>query len=564
MLDEIHLHDVALIHDAELIPSQGLTVVTGESGSGKTALLNGIKLLIGERGEADMVREGADKLTVEGRFFYRSPAENDGKRTPADEAAEAPDGLLVSRTVSAEGRSRVRIAGSLGSVRELAQGPGRHIDLCGQHEHQRLLKTHEQAAMLDAWIGAEAAASRASYQQAFAAVQAAHDELAHLRELGAAETSRIEEAQFVLRSIDAVGPESGEYEALLAKAQRAEHAEAIAQALNGAHDALSEEGGVLEQVAQAAEGLEHIGTFDERYANAAQALREAEFVLEDVARDLSSLRSDDDAFDLQALESLQERIASFQSLCRSWGPTMDEVFAAREKAAAIVHAVAFLDEELAGARKRLAAAEAMLDKAAQQFLAVRSGAAPQFAAAVGAVLAELDMAGVEFVCRVVPLERAQWSAAGASQVEFLFRPAPGMGERPLSRIASGGELSRVILAVKVVLGEADGVDTLVFDEVDAGVGGKAARAVAAVLTRLAHTHQVICVTHLAQIAVAGAVHYCVQKETDSPTGAPETTVIPLEGEARIREVARMLSGQVDEASCAHARELLEQAQSSAR
>ncbi|MGI6591616.1 MAG: DNA repair protein RecN [Eggerthellaceae bacterium] len=566
MLDEIHLHDVALIHDAEMTFSNGLTVVTGESGSGKTALLNGIKLLIGERGEADVVREGADKLTVEGRFFYQASPNQEGGHdsTPADEAAAGADGLVVNRTVSAEGRSRVRMAGSLASVRDLAQGPGSRVDLCGQHEHQRLLKPSEQASMLDAWIGREAVDAKVSFRTAFAAVRDAQSNLEHIRQLGASDAKRVDDARFVLRSIDAVGPEPGEYEELLARAQRAEHAEAIAQALNTASGALSDENGALDQVALAAENLEGIAGFDERYANCARALREAGFVLEDAARDLSSLRADDDSFDMQMLEQLQERIAAFQGLCRNWGPTMDEVFSARKEAAEILNAIDSLDEELAQARKQLSDAEEDLHRASERLLEVRSQAAPVFSNAVGAVLSELEMGGAEFSCAVNPLPRDQWTSAGSSQVEFLFRPAAGMQQRSLSRIASGGELSRVTLAIKAVLGEADGVETLIFDEVDAGVGGKAARAVAQVLKRLSNTHQVICVTHLAQIAVMGDAHYCVQKVEGSATGVPQTTVSLLEGDDRIDEISRMLSGQVDKTSRAHARELLQQAQLSER
>lgn len=557
MIDEIHLQDVALIHDARLAPCAGLTVVTGESGSGKTALLSGIKLLVGERGGADMVREGAERLTVEGRFFY-SAAEGDqaDAPTPADAAAAGEDGLVVKRTVSAEGRSRVQIDGGLGSVRDLAEGPGRHVDLCGQHEHQRLLKASEQAQMLDAWIGQAAVQARAVYRQAFAAAGQAAADLARIEELGRADAARVEDARYVLRTIDAVDPREGEYEQLLAAAERAEHAEAIAQGLAGAASALSDEGGALEQVGAAAEALAGIGRFDERYANLAQSVREAGYILEDAARDLSSLRDDDEAFDLQALEQLQERVAAYQGLRRAYGPTMDEVFAAREQAAEVVAAVDSHDEQVQAARARQAQAEEQLAQAADAYRQVRAKAAPGFTAQVDAVLDELEMGGAQLVCQVEPLERAQWTAAGPDAVEFLFAAGAGLAPRPLRRIASGGEISRVMLAVKAVLGQADGVDTLVFDEVDAGVGGKTALAVASVLRRLARTHQVICVTHLPQVAVAGDAHYLVQKEEKAGDGLPQTRLERLEGPARIDEVARMLGGEVTETSRSHAAELL--------
>lgn len=562
MIDEIHLHDVALIHDADLVPSAGLTVVTGESGSGKSALLSGIKLLVGERGGADMVREGADKLSVEGRFFYPLPDDADpAQASDAQNAAASEDGLVAKRTVSAEGRSRVQLDGSLASVRDLANGPGMHVDLCGQHEHQRLLKPAEQAAMLDAWIGHDAVRARSDYKAAYRAVMRATEELEHVRELGRSDAARVEDARFVLRSIDAVDPKEGEYEELLASAERAENAEAIAQGLNAASCALSDEGGALEQVGAAAEGLESIARFDGRYENLAKALREAGYLLEDAAREVSSLRDDDESFDLQALEQLQERVAAYQGLRRNYGPTMDEVFAARERAAAVIAAVDSFDEQVAAAEKRLAAEEEKLQKAAQAFRSVRMEGAPRFAEEVGACLAELDMAGAGFSCNVEQLERENWTVAEPCRVEFLFRPGAGMGYRPLRRIASGGEISRVMLAVKAALGEADGVDTLVFDEVDAGIGGKAALAVAAVLRQLARTHQVICVTHLPQIAVAGDTHYLVQKEADSDDGVPSTSLQRLSGDNRVDEIARMLAGEITEASRSHAAQLLSQSAS---
>lgn len=564
MIDEIHLHDVALIHDAVLAPADGLTVVTGESGSGKSALLSGIKLLVGERGGADLVREGADKLMVEGRFFYESPADSDtaepgGAPSAADAAAASEDGLVVRRSVSAAGRSRVQVDGAMGTVRDLVSGPGAHVDLCGQHEHQRLLKPAQQAAMLDAWIGDDAERAKAAYRNAFRAHDAALHERERIRELGRSDAARVEDARFVLRTIDAVGPKEGEYEDLLAQAERAEHAEAIAQGLAGASQALSGDGGALERADAAAGALEQIAAFDGRYGNLAQAIREAGYLLEDAARDVSSLRDDDESFDSDALEQLQERVAAYQGLRRNYGPTMREVFAAREHAAEIVAAVDGHDEQLAAAEKRVAQTEAALDEAARAFHEVRARAATAFADQVGECLAELEMGATEIVCQVAAKPREQWTGAAPDDVEFLFRPGPGMSTRPLRRIASGGETSRVMLAVKVALGQADGVDTLVFDEVDAGIGGKTARAVAVVLKRLAKTHQVICVTHLPQIAVAGDRHYQVRKDADARDGMPATELELLEGDARIDEIARMLSGDTSEASRVHAAELLEEA-----
>lgn len=562
MIDEIHLQDVALIHDAALAPAKGLTVVTGESGSGKSALLSGIKLLVGERGGADMVREGAERLTVEGRFFYDSNVAGDqpSDLSDMDRAAASEDGLVVRRTISAEGRSRVQVDGAMGTVRDLASGPGAHVDLCGQHEHQRLLRQPEQAAMLDAWIGSEAQQAKDAYRAAWRVHADAVTELEHIRDLGRSDAARVEDARFVLRTIDAVDPKEGEYEELLAAAERAENAEAIAQGLAQAATDLSGEEGALDRVNAAAQSLSSIARFDERYGSLSQTVQEAGYLLEDAARDLSVLRDDERDFDGEALEQLQERVAAYQGLRRSYGPTMERVFATRAEAAEIVQAVDSHDEQIAAAEKRVKQAWEALQAAGRTQHEIREKAAPVFAHQVGACLEELEMAGTQVVCQVESLPEESWTSAGPDKVEFLFCPGPGMAARPLRRIASGGEISRVMLAVKVVLGQADGVDTLVFDEVDAGIGGRTARSVAAVLKRLAESHQVICVTHLPQIAVAGDRHYLVTKASASDGGVPYTTLALLEGSSRVDEIARMLSGDTSAASRSHAAELLEQAQ----
>lgn len=537
MIDELHVRDVALIRDASLAPSAGLTVLTGETGAGKSALLSAIKLLVGERADAGAVREGTDGLEVEGRFYVRGGD---------------PDGCVVSRRVGADGRGRVRIDGRMGSVRELAEGVGATVDLCGQHEHQRLLQVQTHVEMLDAWVGEPAAAALARYREALAAAAEAARELDRVRELSRTGAAALEEAEFVCRRIDEVDPAKGELADLEAKLPRAEHGDALMRSALGAREALAGEGGALDAIRDAASEVDDALRYDDALSKHADVLRSALLDLEDVAAELRDYADDLD-FDPAELERMRARWSELQGLLRSYGPTMADVFVRRDEARGVVEAASDGGAAVERAQKAADAAEARLADAARALDDVRREAAPRFSAAVSEQMARLEMGSAELEVAFERLPRAEWSRRGPSRAEFLYRPGAGLSARPLRRIASGGEVSRVMLALKVVLGESDSAETLVFDEVDAGVGGATAVALAGVLADLARTHQVIVVTHLAQVAVAADEHYLVSK---SAGDVPETTLTPISGEDRVREVARMLSGDTGEASLAHARELL--------
>ena len=537
MIDELHVRDVALIRDASLAPSAGLTALTGETGAGKSALLSAIKLLVGERADAGAVREGADGLEVEGRFYVRGGD---------------PDGCVVSRRVGSDGRGRVRIDGRMGSVRELAEGVGATVDLCGQHEHQRLLQVQTHVEMLDAWVGESAAAALARYREALAAAAEAARELDRVRELSRTGAAALEEAEFVCRRIDEVDPAKGELADLEAKLPRAEHGDALLRSALGAREALAGEGGALDAIRDAASEVDDALRYDDALSKHADVLRGALLDLEDVAAELRDYADELD-FDPEELERMRARWSELQGLLRSYGPTMADVFARRDEARGVVEAASDGGAAIERAQKAADAAEAQLADAARALDDVRREAAPRFSAAVSEQMARLERGSAELEVAFERLPRAEWSRRGASRAEFLYRPGAGLSARPLRRIASGGEVSRVMLALKVVLGESDSAETLVFDEVDAGVGGATAVALAGVLADLARTHQVIVVTHLAQVAVVADEHYLVSK---SAGDVPETTLTPISGEDRVREVARMLSGDTGEASLAHARELL--------
>ena len=540
MIDELDVTNLALIRSAALNPCAGLTVLTGETGAGKTALLSACKLLMGERADSSMVREGESAAIVEGRIF---------------EGPHDTEGCVVSRRVGSDGRSRVKIDGTLASVRELGERVGSHIDLCGQHEHQRLLDPASHVSMVDAWAKETVSRPLEAYRGAFARAREAAAELARVEAASRTQGSRLEEARFAVERIDEVDPQPGELEELEETLPRAEHAESLISTAYDADAALSCEQGALDSLNTAIAELARMGSVDAKLARFADSLSEAAITIEDVAADLRRYAHDID-FDPERLAAAQERMAALKGLMRQFGPHMDNVFARRAEASELLSLVDDAEARVRRAQEARDAAEADLAQAARALMRARNAAGPIFCREVGKQMMRLEMGRAELVWDARELPRAQWTVDGPASCELLYRSGAGLTPRPLRRIASGGELSRVMLASKVVLGDADGVDTLVFDEVDAGVGGSVARALASVLADLSVTHQVIVVTHLAQVAVMGEKHYVVSKRDGD---IPETTLVPVEGEDRVTEIARMLSGDASRASLDHARQMLAEA-----
>ncbi len=537
MLDELHISNVALIRNAWFAPADSFTVITGETGSGKTALLNALKLVIGARGEASMVSEGEEELTVEGRFFSQDSNEED----------------LVVRRINAKGRSRVTINGSMAQVKELSQGIGASVDLCGQHEHQRLMDITHQRKLLDSWGGKPVEDAYGAYQDAYAEVSRARAELKRCQEEINSGEERLEEAKFIVRRIEEVDPQVGEYEVLLEELPRFEHAEALMHSAQVVHESLSGERAVLESLDEVIASLESMVGIDTKLSEALQEARSSYYSLEDVLQSVSAYRASID-FSQEELEFKQERVAQFQGLMRSYGPRMEDVFECLEQNKSFLLRFTSREELLSQAQTNVSKAEKKLSQTAHTLSKARHKALPSFLDAVNAQLERLEMGSAHLEGEFRDLEYEKWTKEGSQTFELLFVPAKDLKPQKLNQIASGGEMSRVMLAIKVVLGERDEVDTLVFDEIDAGVGGQTARALASVLKDLSLTHQVIVVTHLPQVAVCADKHFCVKKAEDDQ--GVQTTIELLEDTEREHEIARMLSGKVNEISLAHAKELL--------
>lgn len=570
MIDEIQVRNLALIREASLRPSEGLTVITGETGAGKTALLASCRLLMGQRADHDMVRQGEKEAEVQGRLFLPSCA------MPSEDGGDAPEGvgepglsgsqdrgrgssegmsdaeLVVDRRVSADGRSHVRMNGRLASVAELSEAVSPYVGLCSQHDQQLLSKPAAQRRYLDLWAASDRSGLIDGYRKALDAAKAARHALDDVMESVASSDARVEDARFKLRQIESLNPSQEDYDELVSSLRKAENAELLARSAAESHDALSGEGGALDALNAAIALLCDGAQADESLSPMSDSLREAVYVVEDVARDVSRYRDAID-LDVSSLEQMQERVAAYQSLFRAYGPTVRDVCAVADEARAVVEAVEDADAAVERARAALAQAESGLRSAGEALHEARAAAAPELALAVSESMSRLDMPGAALVVQVDTAPFEDWSESGPDSVSFLFRPGQGMQARPLSRIASGGELSRVMLALHAAMGTRDEVPTLVFDEIDAGVGGAAALALADVLGELSRTHQVIVVTHLAQVASRASVHYVASKQ--SGEDAVFTSIEEVSGSERTREIARMLSGSITESSLRHAEEL---------
>ncbi len=536
MLEELHVRDLALIEDVWLEFGPGMTVLTGETGAGKTALLGALKLLLGDRADSASVRAGAPETLVEGRF------------------SDAGSELVVKRRVTADGRSKCVLGDEMSTVGGLAERVGPLVDLHGQHEHQALLTPATHAGYLDRWAGETALAALADYRADLAAYRDALDALSALESRIAQAAENADYLRFIAEDIDAVAPELGEDDALEARLPALRHAERLTEASALAASALRGDGGALDRVAAAAAALGKVAGIDPALDDIAARLAEAEALVDDIGSASRSYR-DTVEHDPRVLDEVLGRLSALSGLKKKYGPTLEDVVARRESARQALLVAEDASAERLAAQQRVTTASDALRASSERLAAERTKAAPGFADAVGGTASELAMEGSRLEIGFEELPFDSWTAEGPHRVEFLYSPAPGQPARPLARIASGGEISRVMLALKSVLGSADRVKTLVFDEVDAGVGGSTAQSVGRLLARLAATHQVIVVTHLAQVAAYADAQLVVRKDVRSDGAF--TSVVTVAGEERVAEIARMLSGNDSDASRAHARELLE-------
>ncbi|MFD8739778.1 DNA repair protein RecN [Streptomyces sp. NPDC059618] len=576
VLEEMRIRSLGVIDDAVVELSPGFTAVTGETGAGKTMVVTSLGLLLGGRADPALVRIGAKSAVVEGRISV--PAGGTAVVRAEEAGAELDDGvLLISRTVSAEGRSRAHLGGRSVPVGVLAELADELVAVHGQTDQQGLLKLSRQRQALDRYAGDAVAVPLAKYAGAYRRLRAISAELDEITTRARERAQEADMLRFGLDEIAAVEPRAGEDAELAAEAERLGHAEALASAATAAHAALAgnpedPEGiDAATLVAGAHRALEAVRSHDSALATLSGRIGEINILLGDVAGELAGYADDLDADPLR-LAAVEERRAALTQLTRKYGEDIDAVIAWAERGAERLTELDGDDDRLEELTAERDALRGELGGLAQALTDARTEAAERFAAAVTAELASLAMphARVSFELRQtedpegveVGGRPVAYGPAGADEVELLLAPHPGAPPRPIAKGASGGELSRVMLAVEVVFAGTDPVPTYLFDEVDAGVGGKAAVEIGRRLAKLARSAQVVVVTHLPQVAAFADRQLLVEKTNDG--SVTRSGVKVLEGEERVRELSRMLAGQEDsETARAHAEELLAAARADA-
>jgi DNA repair protein RecN (Recombination protein N) len=558
MWRHLELRSLGVIEHAELPLDPGFTVITGETGAGKTMVVTALGLLRGERSDAGLVRHGSDQarveaiIAVDGRDEVRAQVEDAGGVIDDDE-------LVLARAVSAQGRSRAYAGGTSVPAGLLAQLTDELVAVHGQSDQHRLARPAHQRAALDTFAGGDVARLMSQYTPAYQRWREIDERLDRLRSATQERARELDAAQHGLSEIDEVAPVAGEDVDLEAVESRLAYAESLARAAQVAHDLLA---GDVEQavggdgagamLAQAVAELDAQAGHDPELGQLASRARELAVTATELATDLAAYLGSVD-LDPAGLATVQERRARLTQLQRKYGPSLDDVLSWAEDARARVLDLGSDDDTVAALEVERDRLHADLRELASRLGQARREAATRLESEVGAELEALSMRSARVV---VEIGEADLGPSGADTVELLFAANSGASARPLAKGASGGELSRLMLALEVVLADRSHVPTLVFDEVDAGIGGRAAVEVGRRLAALAGGAQVLAVTHLPQVAAFAQHHFRVLKDDDG--SVTSSSVVRLVGQDRVDELARMLAGLEDStAAQQHARELLE-------
>ena len=550
MLVEIRIRDYAVVEDLTLSLGPGLNALTGETGAGKSIIVGALSLLLGERASAGVVRAGAERATVEAVFDVSGLPEVEAR---LEELGFRPeDGhLILRREVAAEGRNRAWVNGSPATAGIVGELGSALVDLHGQHEHQTLLRPAEQRGILDAFAVAQEAAAHVArdHAAARALAQALEEHESRVRDV----ENRADFLRFQVGEIDGAQLHPGEDDELEAESHRHEHADELAAGTAGIHEALyAGEEALADRLAEVRARLGKLVRFDPALEEPAAALDEAYHAVSDVGRRVGEYATQVD-HDPRRLEEVRRRLDVIFRLKRKYGPELADILATGQRVRSELAELEDADHDLGELRKRLDAATGALAAGARRLTELRAGAAADLARAVEAMLPDLGLPGATFRVRLRPLDEI--GPHGGEAVDFLVAANAGFDPQPLNRIASGGELSRIMLALKSILAGVDQVPVLVFDEIDAGIGGVVATAVARKLGEVARRHQVFVVTHLPQLASRADAHLLVEKSRSGGTTAAH--VRHLTGEERVEEIARMLGGDPESAtSRKHAREML--------
>lgn len=537
MLRELHISNLAVISDARIELSHGLNCFTGATGAGKSLVIGAIELLLGLRSAAEMMRAGADEARVSGLFEMQSAI----ARQAIEQLTDVPlarDGseILLTRRLHASGRSSISLNGhpiTLGMLKQVAE---HLVDIHGQHDQQFLLKQSNQLDVLDDF--GDLAGMRAEYREVFQKLQSARRQLAELSSSDSLRQQQLELYRFQAQEIDAAELSAGEYEELSARSLVLNNLEKLMKESSATYAALYQtDGAVLERLKMMAAVLGELSMLDQQLQPVALSMRDATISLEETAFDLSRYIGKLD-LDPGELAEVEDRLNVLNRLLSKYGGTVEDAIAHRDELAGKIRFLEGATNDLSAIEAQIAPLERKLRTLGSDLSKQRGTVAKRLGPLVENQLAELGMEKARFRVAVEPL--AEPSPSGMDAIDFVVQTNPGLAAQPLRKIASGGEMSRILLGIKGILARQDGVSVLVFDEIDSNVGGRLGSVIGTKLRHLASHHQVLCITHLPQIAVYADRHLTVRKVVEG--GQTLTSVRAIEGDGRVDELAEMIGG----------------------
>ena len=553
MLEHLHIRNVALIKESEISFGDGLNILTGETGAGKSMIIDSLQFALGGRAGKDFLRHGEKQAAVEALFSVQSQALTE-KLAENGIAPEEDGTLLITRTLSEAGKSVCRINGStvtVGMLKEIAEDM---IDIYGQHEHQSLLNPVKHIRLLDRFCGAGFGEAMEEYKNSRQRLKDLEKQLAILIGDESQREQRMDMLLFQKEEIEAAELREGEEDALLEQKKRLSSMERLIR-LTGESITLLYDGddrapSACDQLGDALAKLREAAEYDAALSPLADALADGYAAVEDCARELKREAEKQEA-DPEELERIEERLQLFYKLKRKYGGSIEAVLEFYEKAVQELEFLSNSSEKAAELSAEKAEEEKRLSALAETLTARRRATAEQVEEQIETALHDMEMKHARFHIQIE--EKADWGADGKDKVEFLISANAGEPLKPLAKIASGGEMSRVMLALKTVLVDADEIGTFIFDEIDTGVSGRTARRVGEKMRFLGGKRQLLCITHLPQIAAMADNHFLIEKESDA--GETVTRVTALDEEGAVREVARLMN-DVTETTLAAARELL--------
>ncbi len=551
MIRELFIKNIAVIENLNIDFKAGMSALTGETGAGKSIIIDSINMILGNKADKSLIRYGEEKASVQAIFDVDKGVEAE----LSEQGIECEEGeLIISRTLSSEGKSVCRINGLVVPLSLLREISSYLINIQGQHDNQALLTSQKHILFLDAYAGTEDVFLE--YKNLYTSLRDAEHRISELFMDDEERLRRVDLLEYQVSEIEEAALKENEEEELKEERDRIENAEKIAASVEEAKNSLYSDEGIsaYDGIYKAMKALERISGIDSEIDKAYSSLCDMVYSVQDIAHEITEF-AENVEYDEERLNEIEERLGVYSKLKRKYGKTVEEINEFYENISEELKTLQSVDENIEKVKSEISEITKKITACAEKLSKIRKAAASSLQEKIETALHELNMEQAHFTVLVEELE--EFAPSGKDRIEFLISANAGEPEKPLVKIASGGELSRVMLAIKSILAECDGVDTLIFDEIDTGVSGSAAQKIADKLAKISNFRQVICITHLPQLAAMADNHYYIEKNVEDCK--TKTTVYLLEGNERVEEVARITGGELTEISRKHAKELIEKA-----